>query len=180
MVEFSFGWHNTRRISCGSARYQSQADERSGKGLTLTPPQAEFALSICYDFSMLLGKLSVLALLARVFTLHAKWFKIGIYFWTTWTLLWWTAGCLLVFLQCRPLSTNWGVPFQCRPSFTTSISTATLNAISDLGVLLLPQPLIWNLQLPMKRKLQVSLLFLVGGLYVSDPVGENLDTADAV
>ena len=114
----------------------------------------------------MLGKLSILALLARVFTLHQMWFKVGVYFWATWTLLWWTAGWFIIFLECRPLSTNWGVPTQCRPSFETSICAAVFNAVSDVGIFTLPQPLIWQLQLPFLKKLALSLLFLVGLLYV--------------
>lgn len=115
---------------------------------------------------MALGKLSILALLARIFTLRRTWFKVSIYFWATWTLLWWTAGWLVIFLECRPLSTNWGVPTQCRPAFKTSVATSVFNAISDVGILILPQPMIWQLQLPYSKKLALSLVFLFGGLYV--------------
>ena len=115
---------------------------------------------------MALGKLSILALLARVFTLRQKLFKIGIYFWAVYTFLWWSAGLLVIFLECRPVSTNWGSPTQCRPAFKTSVSTSVVNAISDIGILILPQPLIWQLHLPPMKKLGVSLLFLVGSLYV--------------
>jgi hypothetical protein len=111
---------------------------------------------------MFLGKLSVLALLARIFTLSNRPFKIGVYFWATWIFLWWTASWFIVFLECRPLSTNWGVPYQCRPSFTTSICAAVFNVISDFGILILPQPLIWTLRLSYGKKLAISLVFLVG------------------
>ena len=131
----------------------------------MTSFQTELAFSVCYDWSMALGKLSILALLARVFTLHQKWFKVGIYFWATSTVLWWTSGWFIIFLECRPLSTNWGVPSQCRPAFRTSISAAVFNAISDLGVLILPQPLIWKLQLPVAKRFGLSLVFLMGSLY---------------
>ena len=113
---------------------------------------------------MALGKLSILALLARVFTLHQMWFRVGVYFWATWIVLWWTSGWFIIFLECRPLSTNWGVPTQCRPSFTTSLSASVFNAVSDVGIWVLPQPLIWQLQLPYTKKLALSLLFLVGFL----------------
>lgn len=118
---------------------------------------------------MFLGKLSVLALLARIFTLSNRPFKIGVYFWATWIFLWWTASWFIVFLECRPLSTSWGVPYQCRPSFTTSICAAVFNVISDFGILILPQPLIWTLRLSYGKKLAISLVFLVGILCVYFP-----------
>ena len=130
------------------------------------PLQAELAGQVFYDWSMVLAKLSILALLARVFTLHWMWFKVGVYFWTTWTILWWFASCFVTFLECRPLSTNWGVPTQCRPTFQDGVCVAVFNTISDIGVLVLPQPLIWHLQMPRLKKLGVSLVFLSGALYV--------------
>lgn len=116
---------------------------------------------------MTLGKLSFLALLARIFTLHRTWFRIVVYFWGTYTLLWWTSGWFIIFLSCDPLSTNWGVPRHCEPGFLALVSAAVTNAISDVGILALPQPLIWQLQLPLGKKIGLSMLFLVGTLYVS-------------
>ena len=134
----------------------------------MTPLKTELAFSVFYDWSMLLGKLSILALLARVFTLHKKWFKISVYFWATWIVLWWTSGLLVIFLECRPLSTSWGVPTQCRPAFKTSVATSVFNSISDMGILILPQPMIWKLHLPFSKKFGLSILFLFGSLYVSE------------
>ena len=113
---------------------------------------------------MTLGKLSILALLARVFTLRQKLFKIGVYFWTVYALLWFIGDLLVITLECRPVSTNWGIPTQCRPAFSTSVSVSVVNAVSDTGIWLLPQPLIWRLQLPTLKKLGLSLLFLLGFL----------------
>ncbi|KAG7006141.1 hypothetical protein G7Y79_00016g041260 [Physcia stellaris] len=120
------------------------------------------AVSLCYDSTMTLGKLSFLALLARIFTLHRTWFRIVIYFWGTYTLLWWMSGWLIIFLSCDPLSTNWGIPRHCEPGFFALVSVAVTNAISDVGILALPQPLIWQLQLPLGKKIGLSMLFLVG------------------
>ena len=131
--------------------------------------QTELAFSVFYDLSMMLGKISILLLLVRVFTLHQRWFRLSVYFWAAWTMLWWIGGLLVIFLECRPLSTNWGVPTQCRPSFTTSVTVGVFNAVSDVGILMLPQPLIWKLHLPFNKKLWLSVLFMVGSLYVPNP-----------
>lgn len=115
---------------------------------------------------MALSRLSILALLARVFTLQRMWFKVSIYFWATWILIWWTSGLFIIFLECRPISTNWGEPTHCGPTHTTSIITAVINSVADVAILMLPQPMIWQLQLPNIKKLGLSLAFLFGGLYV--------------
>ena len=115
-----------------------------------------------YDLSMALSKIAILALLVRIFTLDKLWFKIGIYFWLTWTILWWIAAVFVVFLECRPLSSNWGVPYQCRPAFGTAISVAIVNTVSDVGILFLAQPIIWNLHLPLPKKFMLSGVFMIG------------------
>lgn len=122
------------------------------------------ALSVTYDCTMLLGKLSVLFLLSRIFTLESKLMKYGIITIGIWTVLWFIAGVLYVFLHCRPLSTNWGKPHQCLPNFYESVIFGVLNVVSDLAILLLPQPVIWKLNLPTGKRLALSLVFLVGVL----------------
>lgn len=41
-----------------------------------------------------------------------------------------------------------------------------LNAITDFVTLILPMPMLYNLQMPRAKKVQVMLIFLLGGLYV--------------
>lgn len=45
-----------------------------------------------------------------------------------------------------------------------SIAAATVNAVSDLGALILPQLSVWRLQMTRKKKIQISAVFLVGAL----------------
>lgn len=115
---------------------------------------------------MTLAKLAVLALFARIFTLSSRMIQIGISFFTAYTLLWCVAGMLVIFLGCRPLSSNWGEPYQCRPDFKTSVSVGIVNIISDIRILALPQPAILGLHLSFRRKLALGFVFMMGGLYV--------------
>ncbi|KAF2462875.1 uncharacterized protein BDR25DRAFT_385439 [Lindgomyces ingoldianus] len=132
--------------------------------LYINKDQATLAMSVCYPWSIALAKLSVLSLFARIFTMSNRTIQIGVYFFTVYTILWWISLIFLVFFQCRPFSSNWGIPSQCHVSFATSVSTGVLNAISDIGILALPQPAIWKLQLSLSKKLALSLVFLTGGL----------------
>jgi hypothetical protein len=45
-----------------------------------------------------------------------------------------------------------------------------LNIISDVAVLLLPQPQVWKLQMPLKRKIGVSIIMMLGVLYVPSSI----------
>jgi hypothetical protein len=48
-----------------------------------------------------------------------------------------------------------------------NIASSVFNAASDLLLLLLPLPLVWGLQLPLRRKVGVTLLFITGLVYVT-------------
>lgn len=94
-----------------------------------------------------------------------KVFRIAVYAIAVWIILWFIGLYLDIFLACRPISSYWKA--DCAPSYTTSILTSVTNIISDVALLILPQPQIWALQMPLKRKLSVSLLMLLGVLYVN-------------
>lgn len=47
-----------------------------------------------------------------------------------------------------------------------TINTAIINCISDFVILLLPQGVIWKLQMPLKKKCGISAIFFTGFLYV--------------
>jgi large subunit ribosomal protein L36e len=45
-----------------------------------------------------------------------------------------------------------------------NIAAAAINTVSDLSILVLPQKVIWELQMSVKRKVGVSAIFLAGVL----------------
>ena len=47
-------------------------------------------------------------------------------------------------------------------SQTLSVTVGAVNVISDLYLVILPLPAVWSLQLPLRRKLGVSAMFLTG------------------
>jgi predicted nucleic acid-binding protein len=49
----------------------------------------------------------------------------------------------------------------CLDTAAILISTAVLNSVSDVLMLVLPQQVIWELAMPMKRKLGLSAAFFV-------------------
>ena len=129
--------------------------------------QINFALELFYTPTLALGKLSVLALYIRIFRKANKTFTIAAALIATWIILWSIGVYLDIFLECRPLDTLW--LGDCAPSFATSVSTSVLNIVSDVALLILPQPLLWRLQMPIRKKLALSSVFCLGILYVSYP-----------
>lgn len=74
---------------------------------------------------------------------------------------------LFQFLACRPLAHAWNplIPGTCVPDkLIVHIISASINTASDLIIVILPQPVIWRLELSKKRKWGLSAVFLLGAL----------------
>ncbi|KAI1423462.1 hypothetical protein F5Y12DRAFT_529579 [Xylaria sp. FL1777] len=128
----------------------------------VTIGKTELALSVSYGTSLCMGKLAILALFTRIFTFINRRFKTMVLILSVVVLCWYTATILVIFLECRPLTTVWGDPYQCFPSQTTTIVLAVINIVIDVAILALPQPLIWKLNCGLRKKLQISAVLLVG------------------
>ena len=70
---------------------------------------------------------------------------------------------------CNPREGIWNklVPAKCFDTNAILISIATFNLVSDVIILILPQHVIWKLHMGRRRKLGLSAIFGLGGLYVS-------------
>ncbi len=42
------------------------------------------------------------------------------------------------------------------------MATGLINAMIDLGIILLPLPIVWKLQMPKARKITLTLMFSLG------------------
>jgi hypothetical protein len=90
-------------------------------------------------------------------------------FWMSHVLIWLnlvfyiTCTFLLIF-ACKPEAKLYDPTVtggHCLDTAAILISTAVLNAVSDALMLVLPQRVIWELAMPMKRKLGLSAAFFV-------------------
>ncbi|TGJ87739.1 hypothetical protein E0Z10_g1066 [Xylaria hypoxylon] len=73
-------------------------------------------------------------------------------------------------VSCHPREYWWDqtiVGGHCADTKKLPIVTGTLNAIIDLFILLLPQGIIWRLQMSTRKRLGVSIVFLVGTISVA-------------
>lgn len=79
---------------------------------------------------------------------------------------------MLEIFACMPIQKIWNpwIEGRCLKIHTIDITTATINAASDLSILILPQYFIWNLHMSLKKKLGVSAIFLIGVLWVQEVV----------
>ncbi|KAI2617909.1 hypothetical protein GGR54DRAFT_607399 [Hypoxylon sp. NC1633] len=74
------------------------------------------------------------------------------------------ANMLVLAFGCDPPQKYWNIFLEgnCLDGNATAISASVVNLFFDLVILVLPQRVIWNLQLTLRKKLGVSILFAVG------------------
>ena len=116
-----------------------------------------------YSVAITLVKVSALMLYARLFQVN-KPFRI-----TLWALggiatAWGIVLILVPWMFCHPLSKNVDPlgPGTCMSNTPWYLGSAFINAILDLTILFLPTPIIWRLQLKLKRKILISIVLLFG------------------
>jgi hypothetical protein len=70
-------------------------------------------------------------------------------------------------LQCTPVSFFWDKtqPGHCLPNalVTIGMTNGVLSFVGDLIILALPVPMIWTLQINLRRKIALNAIFLIGG-----------------
>ncbi|KAG8525768.1 uncharacterized protein KY384_000528 [Bacidia gigantensis] len=64
----------------------------------------------------------------------------------------------------------WASP-QCKNLTELMLATGAVNVVSDLYLMILPLPAVWQLNLPRKRKIGISFMFLTGAVNVEITAG---------
>ncbi|KAG8163163.1 hypothetical protein KVR01_007641 [Diaporthe batatas] len=122
-----------------------------------------YADNICYTCCTITVKLSILLLLRRIFTSRS--FQIIAYTLTGIFVVWWITVLFFQIFSCYPVHSFWD--FEVRQSCidTTKFynGVAISNILMDFILLALPLPMIWKLQMTLRKKLQVSFIFILGG-----------------
>jgi len=111
---------------------------------------------------MLLTKLSILLQLLHIFAPAHQ----GAVYYLCHFLIWFNglfyiSTMFVGIFQCTPREKFWNplLPGHCVNINTVNIVTATINAASDLVLLLLPIICVWQLQMSQRKKLGVSAVF---------------------
>lgn len=90
----------------------------------------------------------------------------------------WSLGALIVcyslvllfcvIFQCKPIRGVWDpmIEAKCIHLSIIILLTSSLNVFTDVSTLCLPLPLLWGLNLPKERKVQLTGIFLLGNLYI--------------
>ncbi|KAI3390413.1 hypothetical protein diail_9732 [Diaporthe ilicicola] len=131
-----------------------------------------FIDTVCYILVVAFTKAAILLEWMAMFNPHNK---RNYLFWTSWI----TIACLIIFnivslilfnANCSPFEGNWNplVPDRfCRFSVPAmALASAVFNLCADLVIFVLPQRIIWGLHITWRKRLGVSIVFLVGLLGV--------------
>ncbi|KAI0546921.1 hypothetical protein F4679DRAFT_555780 [Xylaria curta] len=126
-----------------------------------------YAIENLYALGCVFPKLSILASYLRIFT--GKWYRRA-----TWALVFIVISAALAAVVtslagCRPFSTRWtdfsaDASKKCINYLTLWRATSVPNIVTDVVMLILPQPVVWKLHLPKQQKLAVSLVFFLGSI----------------
>lgn len=97
----------------------------------------------------------------------------NVFFYACWAVLivnttYYIANIIATNLACIPFRAIYDktIPGKCLDEKALDSSSAAINLISDLTILILAQKVIWRLHISVKKKLGVSVVFAVGLLYV--------------
>ena len=113
-------------------------------------------------------KLSILDLYLKIFRNQTA-FRISCYILMAIVVAFGIVDILLVMLICTPVSYNWDPTVmngKCGNKIAGYISFHSTNFILDIALAILPMPILWGLQMPTKKKIELSFMFALGTLYV--------------
>lgn len=131
---------------------------------------------ILYCVNIFLIKLAILLQLLRVFVpLKQR----NAMFWTCHLLIWlnffyYATYIFLTIFVCKPIRKGWSqrvyppIEGKCLHLTAAYEAGAAINTVSDFSIIVLPQPVIWHLQISLKKKIGLCLIFFVGLLWVEN------------
>ncbi|PWY95779.1 hypothetical protein BO94DRAFT_136249 [Aspergillus sclerotioniger CBS 115572] len=141
---------------------------------TLTPSQTIliykifYVLTVLYVPMVLSAKITLLAILARIFVLRPSQI-ISVRVVLATTVVYYIIIFFVKVFICTPVSVFWLSPTletKCLSKSAILLADAIMSVITDLAILLLPLLLMWPLRLSMLKKCKVALMLGAGGLAV--------------
>lgn len=125
---------------------------------------AAYVVTLFYAPMTLSIKLSLLALISRVFAPYKKRVQ-GIYVFGGLLTIYYIISFIMKIRICWPISAYWkGDASKCLNQQAIITADSIISTVTDAIILVLPLPMTWSLQLPLNKKLRVVGILAVGGL----------------
>lgn len=125
---------------------------------------------VIYNMGITLSKLAALAFYARVFSRNSnKMFFRTLQITATIILVVWLVTIFTDMFQCTPIKKAWHPEIEghCINTWKWWLANGVFSITLDIWILLLPLPILWNLQLQASRKIFITIMFLCGYWYES-------------
>ncbi|KAK7936175.1 hypothetical protein PG985_001670 [Apiospora marii] len=123
-------------------------------------------LPLFYAVTMLLLKTAILLDWMHIFVPKGT---RNVFFWTCWPVLvanavFYVAATFVIAFSCRPVSKFWTPMGEgiCINRRNFDFASACINLVLDVIILIIPQRMIWKLQMPLRRKVGISAIFSIG------------------
>ena len=133
-------------------------------GYELEQLKVLFGLYFIYHLSLTLPKISVLLFYARALGTKVKTFKYAL--WVTHCLVigWFFAMGFFTIFLCDPVEKQWrpSLPGGCHSITELWLACTISSVVIDLILLLLPLPILWQLQMKRSRKMLLMAVFACG------------------
>ncbi|KAL8968361.1 MAG: hypothetical protein Q9183_002494 [Haloplaca sp. 2 TL-2023] len=121
-----------------------------------------------YIVGLTLAKLSLLFFLYRIFNVDLA-FRIAAWAIGAVLVIWTTVSILLCIFACKPIKASWDIILYVAPTTVCRIKAYDVtnihgycNIITDFALLVLPIPLVWHLQAPIRKKIGIATVFAAG------------------
>jgi hypothetical protein len=129
--------------------------------------QASFALQRANQPSLVCIKLSILLFYLRLFP--SRKFAIAAYINMAYTICWGISTWIVNLNVCHPIAYFYDKTIPngyCSNQAISGTINGSLSLLGDIMILLLPIPMVWKLQINLRRRLALLGVFLLGALYV--------------
>ena len=115
-------------------------------------------------------KLSILCLYRRIFSTRNRAFPWALYIVAGLQMAWAIAGFFTTVFQCSPVGASWELlegtispaKVRCIDIVHALLALASINTCLNAAVLILPMPMVWKLQMPLKQKGAVCGILVLG------------------
>ena len=126
--------------------------------------QSLYASILTYNFALILVKISILLQYRRIFPTPGmqRATTIGLVIICAWGI----TDIMMYSMICVPIESLWdrSVPGHCLPLIPAYYAPACINIATDFGTWVLPLPIIRSLNLPIRQKVMLMLIFGLGFL----------------
>lgn len=128
----------------------------------------ELALQEVYTAASLAVRVAIVLLVLRIVS-PVKRYRILVYVLLFIITVYHVAKAFAFLFGCVPIALNWNITIKgghCIDRFKLAVAFNALNVITDVLLWTLPIPVVWNLQMRIRHKIEVLSVFGVGLMYV--------------